>query len=148
MGRKLSWALPYTREEHPEISICDLDFADDIVLISNEIQQAQSLLCQVELECKKVGLGLNVKKTKSMFFNLEVSLLSTVAGEVVKQWLTESGDQDFKYLGSWSEQERDTNTRKALAWKALNKIDKIWKSELLDALKLRFFRASVETVLL
>ena len=133
---------------HPEISICDLDFADDIVLISNEIQQAQSLLCQVELECKKVGLGLNVKKTKSMFFNVEVSLLSTVAGEIVKQALTESGDQDFKYLGSWSEQERDINTRKALAWKALNKMDKIWKSELLDALKLRFFRATVETILL
>ena len=41
---------------HPEICICDLDFADDIVLISNEIHQAQLLLCQVELECKKVGL--------------------------------------------------------------------------------------------
>ena len=62
-----------------------------------------------------------------MFFNVEVSLLSTVAGEVVKQALTESGDQDFKYLGSWSEQERDINTCKALAWKALNKVDKIWK---------------------
>ena len=110
---------------HTVISISDLDFADDIVLISNEIQQAQSLLCQVELECQKVGLGLNVKKTKNMFFNVEVSLLSTVAGEVVKQALTESGDQDFKYLGSWSEQERDINTRKALAWKALNKMDKI-----------------------
>ena len=133
---------------HPEICICDLDFADDIVLISNEIHQAQLLLCQVELECKKVGLGLNVKKTKSMFFNVDVSLLSTVAGEIVKQSLTESGEQDFKYLGSWSEQDRDINTRKALAWKALNQMDKIWKSELLDALKLRFFRATVEAILL
>ena len=43
-----------------------------------------------------MGLGLNVKKTKSMFFNVDVSLLSTVAGEVVKQSLTEFGDQDFK----------------------------------------------------
>ena len=95
-----------------------------------------------------MGLELNVKETKSMFFNVEVSLLSTVAGEIVKQSLTESGDQDFKYLGSWSEQERDINTRKALARKALNKMDKIWKSELLDALKLRFFRATVEAILL
>ena len=39
-------------------------------------------------------------------------------------------------------------TRKALSWKALNKMDKIWKSELLDALKLRFFRATVETIIL
>ena len=83
-----------------------------------------------------------------MFFNVDVSLLSTVAGEIVKQSLTESGEQDFKYLGSWSEQDRDINTRKALAWKALNQMDKIWKSELLDALKLRFFRATVEAILL
>ena len=66
----------------------------------------------------------------------------------MKQSLTESGDQDFKYLGSWSEQERDINTRKALAWKALNKMDKIWMCELLDALKVRFFRVTVETILL
>ena len=83
-----------------------------------------------------------------VYYPTDVSLLSTVAGEIVKQSLTESGDQDFKYLGSWSEQDRDINTRKALAWKALNQMDKIWKSELLDALKLRFFRATVEAILL
>ena len=47
-----------------------------------------------------MGLGLHVKKTKSMFFNFNVSRLSTIAGEVVMQLLTKSGDQDFKYLGA------------------------------------------------
>ena len=83
-----------------------------------------------------------------MFFDVNVSLLSTVAGEVVKQSLTKTGDQDFKYLGSWNQQERDINTRKALAWKVLNQVAKIWKSELLDALKLRFVKETVETILL
>ena len=32
-------------------SICDLDFADDIVLLSNEIEQARKLLRNIELEC-------------------------------------------------------------------------------------------------
>ena len=72
-----------------------------------------------------------------MFFNVDVSLLLTVADEVVKQSLTESGDKDFKYLGSWSEQDTEINTRKAQTLKALNQMDKIWKSELLDALKLK-----------
>ena len=35
----------------------------------------------------QVGLGLNVKKTKGMFFNFNVSLLLTVAREVAKQSL-------------------------------------------------------------
>ena len=46
----------------------------------------------------QVGLGLNVKKTKGMFFNFNVSLLLTVAREVAKQSLIKSGDQDFEYL--------------------------------------------------
>ena len=95
-----------------------------------------------------MGFGLNVKKTKSMFFNVDVSLLSTVAGEEVKQSLTESEDQDFKYLGSCSKRDRDINNRSALTWKALNQMDKILKSILLDALKLRFFRDTFEAILL
>ena len=74
-----------------------------------------------------------MKKMKSMFLNVDVFLLSTVDDEVLKQSLT---DQNFRYLGSWSEQVRDINTRKALAWNALNQMDKIWKSVLLYAFKL------------
>ena len=48
----------------------NLDFADDIALLSDEIEQAQELLLRVEKECKKVGLGLNAKKTKSLAYNI------------------------------------------------------------------------------
>lgn len=90
---KLGFTLHERRGRgHPEICICNLDFSEDIVLISNGIHQAQLLLSQVELECKKVGLGLNVMKTNRIFFNVDVSFLSSVAGEVVKQSLTESGN--------------------------------------------------------
>ena len=54
----------------PQISITDLDFAGDIALLSNEIDQARKLLRNVEFEFGKVGLGLNVKKTKAMFYNI------------------------------------------------------------------------------
>ena len=46
-----------------------------------------------------------------MFINTDVELFSTVAGCEVKQALTESGDQDFKYLGSWCDKSRDMQTR-------------------------------------
>ena len=42
----------------------------------------------------------------------------------------------------------DVYGRIGKAWSALHKLDRIWKSDLSDALKTGFFRATVETVLL
>ena len=50
---------------HPAVAICVLDFADDIALLSEEIDQAQELLTRVEHESAKVGLQLNDKKGRS-----------------------------------------------------------------------------------
>ena len=49
------------------VSLCDLDFADYIVLVSDAVNHTQELLLRVERECKEVGLMLNSKKTKAMF---------------------------------------------------------------------------------
>ena len=118
----------------PAVSICDLDFADDIALLSNQIEQARSLVHSVEQECKKVGLALNSSKTKAMYFNVDIEQLFTIDGNAIGQALTASGDQDFKYLGSWCDKDRDIHTRKALAWKSLHKMKRIWKSDLDDKL--------------
>ena len=95
-----------------------------------------------------MGLGLNVKKTKSMFFNVDVEPLTTIAGHKVEQTLTESKEQDFKYLGSWTEQSRDVQTRKAKAWQVLSKLRKLWTSDLPGWWKIIFFKAAVKTILL
>ena len=51
---------------------------------------------------------------------------------------------DFKYLGSWVENsEKDVNIRKALAWKALNSMRNIWKSNMRRELKMKFFTATI-----
>ena len=56
---------------------------------------------------------------------------------------------DFKYLGSWvDESQKDIRVRKGLAWKALNDMDRIWKSSMNPALKKRFFVATVESILI
>ena len=49
--------------------IMNLDFADDISLLSEEINQAQELLLRVERAAAEVGLMANPKKTKGMAFN-------------------------------------------------------------------------------
>ncbi|KAI8481133.1 hypothetical protein Bbelb_411470 [Branchiostoma belcheri] len=57
--------------------------------------------------------------------------------------------EDFKYLGSHMESTaKDINSRKAAAWRACNKMDKIWKSDLSSKLKTRLFLSTVESVLL
>ena len=64
---------PRKSSRNPAVSLCDLDFADDIVLLSNEIEQARKLVASVQVECRKVGLELNAKKTQAMFYNTDVA---------------------------------------------------------------------------
>ena len=42
---------PRKSSRNPAVSLCDLDFADDIVLLSNEIEQARKLVASVQV-CK------------------------------------------------------------------------------------------------
>ena len=139
---------PRRSSRTPAKAICDLDFADDIVLLSNEIEQARELVQNVQSECRKVGLELNAAKTKAMFFNIDRDTIETIEGTEIKQGLTANGEQDFKYLGSWCDQNRDIHTRKALAWKSLHKIKRIWNSDLDTNIKVQLFRATTETILL
>ena len=54
--------------------LTDTDFADDIATISEEMQQAQKMLRNIEIEGAKFGLRLNVKKTEMMLFNQNVQM--------------------------------------------------------------------------
>ena len=122
----------------------DLDFADDIALVSNTASQAQELLERVENAALKVGLHMNAKKTKSMVFNQqEVTTIKTTDGTTLEVV------DDFKYLGAWTSSSlQDIRTRKAQAWKACNKLRRIWKSNLPRSSKIRLFQATVESILL
>jgi hypothetical protein len=46
-------------------TITDLDFADDIALLSDSLTNAEELLHLVQASALKVGLGMNAKKTTS-----------------------------------------------------------------------------------
>ena len=77
---------PRKSRRHPKEAIADLDFADDISLLSDQIEEAQQLLFSVERECKKVGLGLNGPKTKYLAYNIEEQQpLQTLDGTTLEQ---------------------------------------------------------------
>jgi len=132
-----------TRRIGPKV-VTDLDFADDIGLVSNTAGQAQELLKEVEKAALQVGLHMNASKTKYMLFNQDQNIvITTLDGnnlEVV---------DDFKYLGSWiGSSQQDIRVRKAIAWKSCNALSKVWKSSLPRKIKERLFQATVESVLL
>ena len=55
----------------------------------------------------------------------------------------------FPYLGSSvSSTEKDIDTRLTKAWKAIDKLSIIWKSDLADEMKFSFFQAAVVSILL
>ena len=56
--------------------------------------------------------------------------------------------EDFKYLGSYTNTEKDTSCRIGMAWAAAHKLDKIWRSPLCRRTKIKLFKAAVESILL
>ena len=135
---------PKRGSRYPEVRIKDLSYADDIALINKSLQLAENLLHSVESSAQLVGLHLNAGKTEILTNGVDNSYeVKTLSGHILKQV------QHFKYLGAYMpDSYHDFNTRKGLAWAAVNKLDCIWKSTLNRKLKVKFFRACVESILL
>ena len=130
----------------PAVMITDTDFADDIALISDNLDIAgQSLLEHVETAATEVGLHITTSKTEyKLAYNLrQQGNLTTLDNSKLRKV------DDFKYLSSWIDQtKKDLEICKGEAWSASNKLTAVWKSNLSRDLKICFPRASVESVLL
>ena len=127
---------------YPSKILCDTDFADDIALLSNTLEQAQLFLLMTEQAVAQVGLQANVTKTEYMMYNQPEGDLMTLNSGKLKMV------NDFQYLGSRiASTEKDITMRIGKAWSALQKLNVIWKSRLKRQLKINLFRATVETVL-
>ena len=120
-----------SRRHNPNV-ITDLDFADDIALVAEELEQAQDFLHCVQENAAKIGLHLNSDKTEFMTFNeVQDTILKTVNNENIKKI------DNFKYLGAWiDDTANDVKVRKALTWNSCNKLNEIWKSSLCKLIKL------------
>ena len=71
--------------------LTDIDFADDIATTSEEMDHAQDMLRNIELEATKAGLKLNVKNTEMMLSNQDVQNVKSKDGNKIVD--------NFKYLG-------------------------------------------------
>ena len=127
---------------YPAKTITDADYTDDIALLANTPNQAETLLDSLERAAAGIGLLVNAHKTEYMCFN-QAGDISTLDGTSLKLV------NKFTYLGSSvSSTEKDIDTRLTKAWTAIDKLSVIWKSDLTDKMKRSFFQAAVVSILL
>ena len=121
----------------PAKTITDADNADDIAILTNTPNQAETLLHSLERAGADIGLHVNAHKTEYMCYN-QTGDISTLDGTSLKLV------NKFTYLGSGvSSTERDIETRVTKAWTAIDRLSIIWKSDLSDRMKRSFFQAAV-----
>ncbi|PFX30003.1 Transposon TX1 uncharacterized 149 kDa protein [Stylophora pistillata] len=125
----------------------DLEFADDIALVSSNNQQMQDKTARLTANSIKLGLHPNVSKTKVMKVNCTnnrpVKVRDTILEEVTS----------FVYLGSVVSidggSDEDIKVRINKARVAFNMLRKVWSSHVISRrTKFRIFNTNVKAVLL
>ena len=123
-------------------TITDANYADDIAILANTPNQAETLLHSLERAPAGIGLHVNAHKTEYMCYD-QTGDITTLDGDSLK--LVDK----FTYLGSSvSSTENDIDTRLTKAWTAIVRLSIIWKSDLTDKMKRSFFQAAVVPILL
>ena len=136
-----------TRRGSPPVYLTDLDFADDIALLSSTIPKAQRLVNALERAALKVNLRINQKKSEFILFGewgvKKQRDIKVLAGPLQKV-------EDYKYLGSWLlNSTTDFLIRKDLAWVAIKKLYRVWRSHTIDRqIKINLFLATIESIFL
>ena len=122
-----------------------MPYADDTTLMAENEEELKSLLLKVKKESEKVGLKLNIQKTKIMVFGPVTSW--QIDGETVETLA------DFNFLGSKTTVDGDCSheikRRLLLGGKVMTNLDSILKSrDITLPTKVRLVKAMVFPVVM
>ncbi|VDO68158.1 unnamed protein product [Schistosoma margrebowiei] len=125
----------------------DLDFADDLALLSHTHEQMQMKTASVAAVSASVGLSIHKGKTKVLKFKAEYNNPITLDGETLENV------ESFTYLGSIIDEQGgsdlDVKARIGKARTAFLQLKNIWNSKQLSTnIKVRIFNTNVKAVLL
>ena len=126
----------------------DLDFSDDLVLLSQKIAHVRQKLEALQEQAARVGLKVNASKTKKMRIRSSANTGNITCGDEVLEQVTA-----LTYLGSLvsttgsTEEDAEARCRKAQA--AFCMLRPVWRSKCISLwTKLRIFSSNVKAVLL
>nr|KAG5687606.1 hypothetical protein BaRGS_031397 [Batillaria attramentaria] len=122
----------------------DLDFADDLALLSHSHSQMQDKTTCLEATSAGTGLKINRKKTELMKINTTANTPVTVGGEPIREV------ESFVYLGSVVDgqggTDRDVTARIGKARAAMVMLKNVWASKVVSIrTKLRIFNSNVKS---
>ncbi|VDO67575.1 unnamed protein product [Schistosoma curassoni] len=125
----------------------DLDFADDLTLLSHTHEQMQIKTASVASVSASIGFSIHKGKTKVLKFKAENSNPITLDGETLEDV------ESFTYLGSIIDEQggSDANVKARIdnAKASFLQLKNIWNSKLLSTnIKVRIFNTNVKAVLL
>ena len=125
----------------------DLDFADDLALLSHSHRQMQDKTTELALISERVGLKNNKRKTKILRTNATCETPIMLVGETLDEV------KDFRYLSSIvvtpGGTEADVKKRISKARVAFHLLRNVWKSKVIgETTKIRLFNTNVKSVLL
>ena len=126
----------------------DLDFADDLVLLSQAIRHMRTKTAALETSAARVGLLVNATKTKEMRLRAPAN-----AGRILCRGDDLERVEKFTYLGSvvtpTGGSEEDIQARIQKASGAFAMLRPVWRNRCITLrLKLRIFESNVKSVLL
>ena len=125
----------------------DLDFADDLALLSHNQSQMQDKTTRLETVSAGTGLKISRKKPERMKINSAANTPVTVGGEPIREV------DSFSYLGSAIDRQegtdRDVTARIGKTRAAFVMLKNIWASKAISTkTKLCIFNSNVKLVLL
>ena len=137
------WGIIWTLTEVLE----DLDFADDIALLSHRHRDIQDKTMDMDKYSNQIGLNINTAKTKLMKINTKSTEPVKIKGKNVEEI------QEFAYLGSKitsdGNSEEDVKARINKARGTLASLKNVLKSTKISTnTKIRIFKSIVLAVLL
>jgi hypothetical protein len=124
----------------------NLRFADDIVLMSNDVAEMQEMLNELNQQSMELGLSMNMKKTKVMFNEYTAQHEVKVNNHAVEHV------QEYTYLGqlvSMSTDKTDEIKRRiAAAWRTFGKYRDILTGKIPMCLKRKVYNQCIQPALI
>ena len=150
----VDWIMRRTTEDRPrglrwvdDTHLEDLDYADDIVLLSQSWNDAQEKMDRLANYAERTGLKINTDKTESMRINCSNPVLFTIWTDGIKEV------DKFTYLGGlvtkWGGADEDMLSRIGKARYVYHNLKSVWNSsQYRRRTKIKIFETNVLSVLL
>lgn len=150
----IDWVMRKTTEDSSQgirwslfSTLDDLDFADDLALLSHTHQHMQEKTTRLQKHGQQIGLRISTKKTETMTLNVKRPAPVQVNGENLRQTDT------FTYLGSIIKPEggtkEDIHSRLSRARNVFRGMNNVWRSTQYSTnIKLKLYQSCVVSTLL